>query len=72
MNGQTLKQLIKKRGHLTVPEAIDIMLQLTDGLAHAHDSYIIHRDIKPQNIMILEEWYGKNNRLWYCNGNKCI
>lgn len=31
------------------------MLQLTDGLAHAHDSYIIHRDIKPQNIMILED-----------------
>jgi serine/threonine protein kinase len=30
------------------------MLQLTDGMAHAHDSYIIHRDIKPQNIMILE------------------
>ena len=52
IDGQTLKQLIKKRGHLTVPEAIDIMLQLTDGLAHAHDSYIIHRDIKPQNIMI--------------------
>lgn len=55
IDGQTLKQLIKKRGHLTVPEAIDIMLQLTDGLAHAHDSYIIHRDIKPQNIMILED-----------------
>ena len=30
------------------------MLQLTDGIAHAHDSYIIHRDIKPQNVMILE------------------
>ena len=52
--GKTLKQLIKKRGTLTVTEVIDIMLQLTDGMAHAHDSYIIHRDIKPQNIMILE------------------
>ena len=30
------------------------MLQVTDGMACAHDSYIIHRDIKPQNIMILE------------------
>ncbi len=55
IDGKTLKQLIKKRGYLTVTEAIDIMLQLTDGLATAHDSYIIHRDIKPQNIMILED-----------------
>ena len=55
INGQTLKQLIKKRGKLSVPEAVDIMSQLTDGLAHAHDSYIIHRDIKPQNIMILDD-----------------
>ena len=55
IKGQTLKQLIKKRGKLSVPEVIDIMSQLTDGLAHAHDSYIIHRDIKPQNIMILDD-----------------
>lgn len=55
INGLTLKQLIKKRGKLSVPEVIDIMSQLTDGLAHAHDSYIIHRDIKPQNIMILDD-----------------
>ena len=55
IKGQTLKQLIKKRGKLSVPETIDIISQLTDGLAHAHDSYIIHRDIKPQNIMILED-----------------
>ena len=55
IEGKTLKQLIKKRGHLTNTEAIDIMCQLTDGLTCAHDSYIIHRDIKPQNIMILED-----------------
>jgi serine/threonine-protein kinase len=54
IEGRNLKQLIKKRGNLTIPEVIDIMLQLTDGLAHAHDSYIIHRDIKPQNILILD------------------
>lgn len=30
------------------------MLQITDGMAHARDSYIIHKDIKPQNIIILE------------------
>ena len=54
VEGKTLKQLLKKRGSLTITEVIDIMSQLTDGMAHAHDSFIIHRDIKPQNIMILE------------------
>jgi len=54
VEGKTLKQLLKKRGHLTVGEATDIMMQLTDGMVHAHDSYIIHRDLKPQNIMIQE------------------
>ena len=53
--GKTLKQLLKKRGNLTVSEAVDIMIQLTDGISHAHDSYIIHRDLKPQNIMIEED-----------------
>ena len=55
IEGQTLKQLLKKRGALTLSESIDIMLQLTDGMAHAHDSYIIHRDLKPQNIMIQDD-----------------
>ena len=52
IDGKTLKQLLQKRGALTLNEVIDIMSQLTDGLAHAHEAYIIHRDIKPQNIMI--------------------
>ncbi len=54
IEGKTLKQLIKKRGVLSLSETMDIMLQLLDALATAHDSYIIHRDIKPQNIMIKE------------------
>ncbi len=54
IEGKHLKELIKKRGKLTVSEVVDIMLQITDGMSVAHDSYIIHRDIKPQNIMILE------------------
>lgn len=52
IEGKTLKQLLQKRGALTLTEVIDIMTQLTDGLSHAHEAYIIHRDIKPQNIMI--------------------
>lgn len=54
VDGKTLKSLVKKRGALTLPEVIDIMLQLTSAIAHAHDSYIIHRDIKPQNVLILD------------------
>jgi len=54
IEGKHLKDLIKKRGTITTTEAIDIMLQITSGMSVAHDSYIIHRDIKPQNIMILE------------------
>ncbi len=54
VEGKHLKNLLKKRGKLTIAEVIDIMLQVTSGLSVAHDSYIIHRDIKPQNIMILE------------------
>jgi len=55
IEGKTLKQLLQKRGSLTLTEVIDIMNQLTDGLTHAHDAYIIHRDIKPQNIMIQDD-----------------
>ena len=54
IEGKHLKNLIKKRGKLSVSEAVDIVMQITDGLSIAHDSYIIHRDIKPQNIMVLE------------------
>ena len=55
IDGKTLKQLLYKRKTLTTEEVIDIMTQLTDAIAHAHESYIIHRDIKPQNIMILDD-----------------
>lgn len=54
IEGKHLKNLLKKRGKLTVAEVVDIVLQITNGLSVAHDSYIIHRDIKPQNILILE------------------
>lgn len=40
VDGKTLKQVIKARGHLSITEVMDVMLQLTDGMAHAHDSYV--------------------------------
>ena len=55
VQGKTLKSLVKKRGALTLPEVIDIMTQLSSAIMCAHDSYIIHRDIKPQNVMILDD-----------------
>lgn len=55
VDGKTLKNLIKRRGSLTLSEVVDIMLQLSSAIACAHDSYIIHRDIKPQNVLILDD-----------------
>ena len=54
VDGKNLKQLIKRRTKLSLTEVVDIMKQLTDGISHAHDSFIIHRDIKPQNMLILD------------------
>lgn len=55
INGITLKNLVKKRGKLSLIEVVDIMKQLTSGIACAHRNNIIHRDIKPQNVMILDD-----------------
>lgn len=53
--GKNLKQLLKKRGNLTVDEVVDIMLQITSAMSTAHDALIIHRDLKPQNILIMDD-----------------
>lgn len=52
VNGKTLKEVLKTRGNFTQSEAIDIINQLSDALLHAHEHGIIHRDVKPQNVMI--------------------
>ncbi len=50
--GRTLKQVIRARGPLLKEEAVDIMKQLTSAVAEAHTKGIIHRDIKPQNVIV--------------------
>lgn len=55
VKGDTLKRLINKRKTLSVEETVFLMKQLVSALKHAHDSGIIHRDIKPQNIIIKDD-----------------
>ncbi len=52
VEGITLKEYIKDQGRLSVKEATSIALQISAGLEAAHNNGVIHRDVKPQNIMI--------------------
>ena len=52
VEGETLKDLIRRRGRLSGNEAVDFALQLLAAVDFAHRSGIVHRDIKPQNVMI--------------------
>lgn len=52
VDGITLKEYIEQNGRLSMDRAIDISMQIASGLEAAHESHVIHRDIKPQNIIV--------------------
>lgn len=55
VEGITLKNYIERKGSLTIKEATSIAIQVCAGLEVAHNNHIVHRDIKPQNIIISRE-----------------
>ena len=52
VEGETLAQVLRKAGTLPIPRAIQIATQIAEGLAAAHEKGVIHRDLKPDNVMI--------------------
>ena len=55
IDGITLKQYMEKRGQLNWRESLHFITQIMRGLSHAHSRGIVHRDIKPQNVMVLRD-----------------
>jgi serine/threonine protein kinase len=59
IEGITLKEYIAQRGPLPWKEAVSIAIQICSAIEHAHKNFIVHRDIKPHNIMITKEGIAK-------------
>jgi len=55
VRGRTLEKILQKEKTLDVPAAVDILRQVAAGVEHAHKNKIIHRDLRPSNIMVSEE-----------------
>ena len=55
IDGITLKEYIEQEGNLNWKDAVHFTIQILRGLQHAHDKGIVHRDVKPQNIMVLRD-----------------
>jgi serine/threonine-protein kinase len=55
VRGETLDDVMKRRGKLSAEEAIPVFCQVLDGIDHAHELGIVHRDIKPANMMLTEK-----------------
>ena len=55
IKGKTLKELIREKGKLSSEEMINYSIQIAEALEHAHQNHIVHRDIKPHNIMVTDD-----------------
>lgn len=55
LDGKTLKDIIKEKGKIDTEETLDISMKVVDALNHAHANKVIHRDIKPHNIMVTSD-----------------
>lgn len=59
VSGNTLKEIIRQKGCLTTNTAIQITIRILSALQHAHDNGIVHRDIKPQNVLVHSDGHVK-------------
>jgi len=59
VEGKTVKELITRRGHLQPEAAIEIGLQIADALRYAHTRNLVHRDVKPANVMVTKQGQAK-------------
>lgn len=55
IDGKTLKDIIQEKGKLSLEETLDFSMKVVDALVHAHANKLIHRDIKPHNIMVTSD-----------------
>jgi eukaryotic-like serine/threonine-protein kinase len=59
VEGETLKDLIDRAGPLPTRRAVQLALQIADGLAYAHENGLVHRDVKPQNVLLTQAGVAK-------------
>ncbi|MBQ1470489.1 MAG: serine/threonine protein kinase, partial [Schwartzia sp.] len=55
VDGETLKDKITREGHLSIPESLKIAKEIAEALSHAHKNNLVHCDVKPHNILVMQD-----------------